>query len=205
MPALGPQLVRDLALAADRDLEGRTARVRDRERRAAELADHSEVGPEPVLAEEVGEVLAAPAGRLVHPDRDDHELARERPSRRDHARSLCGTRERALHVRGAAPVDRFAVDARRLVRNRNRVEMAVEDDRRAGPVALQPPEDDWRRREALVEELDLQPDFLEPPPVEPRDLGRVAGRALDLDELQGQVAQAIGVDAHMVIMTFPRA
>ena len=87
------------------------------------------------------------------------------------------------------------------MRNRNRVEMAVEDDRRAGPVALQPPEDDWRRREALVEELDLQSDFLEPSPVEPRDLGSVAGRALDLDELQGQVAQAIGFDTHKLIMT----
>ena len=65
-----------------------------------------------------------------------------------------------------------------------------------GSPPLQPPDDDRRRREALVEQLDLHPELLEPPPVEPRDLGGVAGRALDLDELQGQVAQAIGFDAH---------
>ena len=83
--------------------------------------------------------------------------------------------------------------------------MAVQDDGRPGLAAAQPPDDDRRRREALVEQLDLHAVLLQPPPVEARDLGGVAGRALDLDELQGQVAQAIGVDAHMVIMTFPRA
>ena len=91
------------------------------------------------------------------------------------------------------------------MRDRHRVEVAVEDDGRAGLAAAQPPDHDRRRREALVEQLDLQPELLEPPRVEPRDLGGVAGRALDLDELQGQVAQAVGVDGHMVIMTFPRA
>ena len=91
------------------------------------------------------------------------------------------------------------------MRDRHGVEVAVQDDGRAGLAAAQPSDDDRRRRKALVEQLDLHPELLEPPPVEPRDLGRVAGRALDLDELQGQVAQAVGVDAHMVIMTFPRA
>ena len=199
------QLVRDHALAADRDLEGRAARVRDRERRAAELADDAEVGREAVLAEEVREVLAAAARRLVHPDRDDHELARERPSLGQHPRRLGRAGERALHVRRAAAVDRLAVDPRRLVRDRHRVEVAVEDDGRPGLAAAKPPDHDRRRREALVEQLDLHPELLEPPPVEPRDLGRVAGRALDLDELQGQVAQAVRVDAQTVMTTFPRA
>ena len=80
------------------------------------------------------------------------------------------------------------------MRDRHRVEVAVQDDGRPGLAAAQPPDDDRRRREALVEQLDLHPVLLEPPPVEPRDLGRVARRALDLDELQGQVAEPIGVD-----------
>ncbi len=199
------QLVRDHPLPPDRDRERRAARVRDRERRAAELADDSEVGREAVLAEQVREVLAAATGRLVHPDRDDHELARERPPLRNDPRRLGRARERALHVRRAAPVDRRAVDARRLVRDRHRVEVAVEDDGRPRLAAAQPADHDRRRREPLVEQLDLQPELLEPPRVEPRHLGGVAGRAFDLDELQGQVAQAVRVDAHMVIMTFPRA
>ena len=179
--------------------------MRDRQRRAAELADHSQVGREAVLAEEVREVFAAPARRLVHPDRDDHELARERPSLRNDPRRLGGTRERTLHVRRATPVDRRAVDARRLVRDRHRVEMAVEDDRRARLAAAQPADHDRRRREALVEHLHIHAELLEPPSVEARDLGGIARRALDLDELQGQVAEAVGVDTHMEIMTFPRA
>ena len=89
--------------------------------------------------------------------------------------------------------------------DRHGVEVAVEDDRRPGLAAAEPADDDRRRREPIVQQLDLHPSLLEPPAVEPRDLGGVAGRALDLDELQGQVAQAVGVDAHTVIMTFPRA
>ena len=179
--------------------------MRDRKRRAAELADDAEVGREAVLAEQVRQILAAPARRLVQADRDDHELARERPSLRGHPRRLGRTRERALHVRGAAPVDRVAVDARRLVRDRHRVEVAVEDDVGPGSPPRSRPTTIGVAGNSLVEQLDLQPDLLEPPRVEPRDVGGVARRALDLDELQGQVAQAVGVDAHMVIMTFPRA
>ena len=199
------QLVRDNALATDRDREGCAARMRDRKRRAAELADDSEVGREAVLAEQVGEILAASARRLVHPDRDDHELARERSSLGQHPRRLGRAGQRALHVRRAAAVDPVAVESRCLVRDRNRVEVAVEDDGRAGLAAAQPPDHDRRRGEDIVEQLDLQPQLLEPLSVQARDLGRVAGRALDLDELQCQVAQALRVDAQTVTTTFPRA
>ncbi len=55
---------------------------------AAELADHAEVGREAVLAEEVRQVLAAPEGRLVQPDGDDHELAGERAALRGLPRAV---------------------------------------------------------------------------------------------------------------------
>ena len=74
------------------------------------------------------------------------------------------------------------------MRDRHRVEVPVEHDARPGLAAPQPTDHDRRRGEHLVEDLDLHPDLLEPLRVPARDLGRVAGRALDLDELEGEVA-----------------
>ena len=110
------------------------------------------------------------------------------------ARRLGRAGERALHVGAAAAVDRAVLDPGGLVRDRHRVEMAVEDDARPRLAAAQAADHDRRRREHLVEHLDLHPDLLEPLRVPARDLGRVAGRALDLDELEGEIAEAVGVD-----------
>ena len=144
----------DLAVAADRDVEGRAADVRDRQRRRAELADDAEVGRIAVLAEEVREVLPAAERRLVQADRDDHNLAGEGAQP---AHGLGEARERALHVRTAAAVDPAVLDPRRLVRDRHRVEMAVEDDGRPGPVLAQPSDHDRRPRETLVEQPTSMP------------------------------------------------
>ena len=190
------QLVGDHPLAADRDLERRAADVGDRQGRATELADDGVVRREAAVGQKPVQVLAAPERRLVQTGRDDHELAGERPPFGNEPRRLGSAGERPLHVRRAAPVDDVAFDARRLVRDRHRVEVAVEDDGGAGLAAAEPGDHDRRRGEALVEQLDVQPVLLEAPAVEARHLGGVAGRALDRDQLQGQVAQAISVDAH---------
>jgi hypothetical protein len=191
------QLVRDHAWAADRDFEGGAAGVRDRERRAAELADDAEVGRESELLEQVREVLAAAARRFVQPDRDDHELAGERAPLGENPRRFGRAGEGALHVGGAAPVECLALETWPLVRDRHRVQVAVEDDGRAGLAAAKPADHDRRRREALVEQLDVQSILLEPLSVHARDLRGVASRALDLDQLQSQVAQALRVDVHV--------
>ena len=189
------QLVRDHPGPADRDLEGRAARVRDRERRPAELADDAEVGGEAVLLEQPAQVLAAAARRLVQPDRDDHELAGERRlTLGDDPHRLRGACERALHVRRAAADDRLAVEPGRLVRDRDGVEVAVENDRRPGAVAAQPPDHDRRLRKRLDEQLDLHPALARAAArrgVRPRRCRRSGSRP---DELQGQVAQPIGLD-----------
>ena len=76
--------------------------------------------------------------------------------------------------------------------------MAVEDDRRPGLAAAEPADHDRRRRERLVEHLDLQPDLARHARVAVARLGGVAGRALDLDELEGQVAEPVGVDGSII-------
>ena len=187
-PGRGLQLVRDEAGAGDRDLDRRLAHVRRQEGVAAQLADDGEVGAEAVLAEQPREILAAAARRLVHADRDDHELAGKRARLLQDAGRLGRAGERSLHVGAAAAVDRAVLDAGGLVRDRHRVEMPVEHDARPGLAAAQAADHDRRRGEDLVENLDLHPDLLEPLREPARDLGRVAGRALDLDELEGEVA-----------------
>ena len=60
------------------DLRGRLAHVRDAEVVARHLADDGVVGGEAGLGQQVREVLAAPARRLVQADQHEHELALER-------------------------------------------------------------------------------------------------------------------------------
>ena len=199
------QLVRRHARARDLDLDRGLAHVRGDERVAGELADDGVVGAEAPLPQQPRQVLAAAEGRFVQSDRDDRELARERPTFSDHGRRLGCAGERALHVGRAASVDGVAVEPRRPVRDRHRVEVAVQDDRRPRPVAAQPGDDDRGGGKDLVENLHLHTELFEPARVEPRHVGRVARRALALDELQRQAAQPISVDAHTEIMTFPRA
>ncbi len=190
----GLQLVRGRAGTGDRDLHRRAAEVGRDEGVAAELADDHGVGREPVLLEQPREVLAPPARRLVQPRREDDELARERPRRLHDARRLGRAGEGALHVGAAATVDQAVLHAGRCVRDRHRVEVAVENDARPRLAAAQPADHDRGGREDLVEHLHVHPDLLEALRVAAGDLGRVAGRALDRDELEGEVAKAVGVD-----------
>ncbi len=148
----------------------------------------------PCSVEQPAEILAAPAGRLVQADRDDHELARERPALAQHARGLGRAGAGALHVGRAAPVDQLTVDVGGIVRNRDDVQVPVEDDSRPGPVAAEAADHDRGLRKDGVEHLDVHADLLQPLRVEAGDLGSVSGGALDLDQLEGQVPQPAGID-----------
>ena len=72
--------------------------------------------------------------------------------------------------------------------------MPVEHDRRPWLAAAQAADHDRCCREHLVENLDLHPDLGEASCVEAGDLGGVARGALDLHELEREVAEAVGVD-----------
>jgi hypothetical protein len=74
-------------------------------------------------------------------DRDDHQLARERRPG-GCARRLRRTRERTLHISGASAVDPVALDVRWPMRDRDGVEMAVQDDRQVVDIAVQGLRDD---------------------------------------------------------------
>ena len=110
-----------------------------------------------------------PPGASWRPIAHEHELAGERAPDSATTRTASGAAATAPFMSArAAAADALVLDPRRLVRDRHRVEVAVQDDRRPRLAAPQAADHDRRRREDVVEHLDVHPDLLEPARVEPR-------------------------------------